>query len=63
MKPTLPRYARVFTLLAGSVLFQMPAQAKALAADSIDALARLAVVKPVMGCAALASVDLNDIGG
>ncbi|WP_416055399.1 tannase/feruloyl esterase family alpha/beta hydrolase, partial [Pseudomonas syringae] len=41
----------------------MPAQAKALAADSIDALARLAVVKPVMGCAALASVDLNDIGG
>ncbi|NAS95719.1 tannase/feruloyl esterase family alpha/beta hydrolase [Pseudomonas syringae pv. actinidifoliorum] len=63
MKPTLPRYARVFTLLAGSVLFQMPAQAKALAADSTDALARLAVVKPVMGCAALASVDLNDIGG
>ncbi|KTB87931.1 tannase/feruloyl esterase family alpha/beta hydrolase [Pseudomonas syringae] len=63
MKPTLPRYTHVLILLACSVLFQVPAQARTSASAASGNIAQLAVVKPVKACAALSDLELSDIGG
>ncbi|MCF5662324.1 tannase/feruloyl esterase family alpha/beta hydrolase, partial [Pseudomonas syringae] len=63
MKPTLPRYTHILILLASSVLFQVPAQARTSASAASGNIAQLAVVKPVKACAALSDLELSDIGG
>ncbi|MCQ3014250.1 tannase/feruloyl esterase family alpha/beta hydrolase [Pseudomonas tremae] len=61
MKPSLPKCVCVLILLTGSAIFQV--QAKPLPAGSADKVARLPVIKPIMGCSALTRVVLDDIGG
>ncbi|RMV78624.1 Tannase [Pseudomonas caricapapayae] len=63
MKPSQPKYARALLLLVTSLTIQTSAQARTPSSATTDNIARLAVVKPVGACSALADVDLNDIGG